>query len=92
MKLFPGCFRQFVYSLVEVGHRINTEVELDFVFIPAVEMLRLGKVGIAPKLDVPKSSKPAQNGCSVKIVCRIFVAGAISTAVDDVQGFARIGK
>ena len=47
MKLFPVSFLQFVHSFVEVGHRINAENKRNVVFIPAVEMLRLGKVGIA---------------------------------------------
>ena len=69
---------------VEVGHRINAEDERDVVLIPTVEMSRLSKVGIASKLDVAKSSALAQNGCSVEILCGLFVAGAIAAAVDDV--------
>jgi len=67
-----------------VGHRINAEDERDVILIPTVEMSRLSKVGIASKLDVAKSSALAQNGCSVEILCGLFVAGAIAAAVDDV--------
>jgi len=92
MKRFPVRFLQFVHSFVEIGHRFDAEDERDVVLSPTVEMGRLSKVRIASHLDVAKSSTPTQIDCSVKILCRMFMAGAISTAVDDVQWFARIGK
>ncbi len=76
-------------------HVLNIEPEDEFDvagFIPAIEMLGLAEVGIAPQGDSPKAALAAQVDRFVQVDMGLLVRGTVPTAIDQVERFGRVGQ
>ncbi len=92
-KLPPRGFREILGPFVQVRQGVDPEHEPHVpLLVPAVEVRRLGEVGVPAEPQLPKPGLTADRDRLVKILRRPFVAGTIAAAVDHVQRLARIGQ
>ena len=60
--------------------------------VPAVQVLGLREVGVAPQADLPEACPAAQGDRPVEVEGRLLVAGPIAAAIDHEQRLARVGQ
>ena len=60
--------------------------------VPAVQVLGLREVGVAPQADLLEARPAAQGDRPVEVEGRLLVAGPIAAAVDHEQRLARVGQ
>ena len=69
----------------EVRLGVQAEDEAHALGVPAVQVVGLGEVGVAPEENVPEADLAAQGGGAVEVRRRPLVAGTAGRAVDDEQ-------
>jgi len=89
----PGVFRQILGDAFEVVLGIVAEDEADAtIVVPAVEMFRLRKIGVAPHEDFAKACTQARGASAIQRLGGAFVRGAIARPIDEAQDFAGVGE
>ena len=91
-QTLPSTGGEIFRHFIQVGHGVDTEDELHTVGIPAVQVRRLGEVGVAPQGDLTEAGPTAQGDGSIQIEGCVLVAGAVAAAVDQVQRLAGVGQ
>ena len=62
------------------------------VLVPAVEVLGLGEVGVAPEGDLAEPRPAAEGGGLVEVDVGVLVRGPVAAAVDQVQRLGGVGQ
>jgi len=77
----------------QVGHRVDAEDEADVPgVVPAVQVHRLGEVGVAPQQERAEAGPPAQLDRPVEEAGRHLVRGAVAAAVGQEQRLGGVGQ
>src|SRR5208337_3202525 len=85
--------REFVGSGFEGFVVVEPEDEADIAgLIPAVQVLGLGKIRVAPHDDPPKAGPTAQVDRLVQVNSGLFMRGAVTATIDQVERFGRVGQ
>src|SRR5271166_2751338 len=85
--------REFVGSGFESLVVVEPEDEADIAcLIPAVQVLGLGEIRVAPQGDPPKASPTAQVDRLVEVDGGLLVRGTVTAAIDQVERFGSVGQ
>src|SRR6185369_1771393 len=93
VQFFPDPFGQAFRQFLHVGFAIVAEDEPDTaIVVPAIEVLRLGKIGVAAKQNFTETAAQASRNGPLQCVGGAFVGRAITRAVDQPQDFVSVGQ
>ena len=85
--------REVLGQGLEVGHRVDAEDEADVAgLVPAVEVLGLGEVGVAPQGDPLESGLAAEGDHLVQGLGGPLVRGPVAAAIDQVERLGGVGQ
>ena len=72
----------------EVGPGVEAEDEADSVGVPAVEVLRLGELGVSPERDPAEARTAAEGGGLVQVDVGLLVRGPVPLRLTRYSGSA----
>ena len=85
--------RQFVGPGLECVVGLVSEDKTDVLrFIPPIQVLGLGELGVAPHQDLAEARPAAQRDRLVQEDVRLFLGGAVAAAIEQKQRFGGIGQ
>ena len=89
----PKALRQAVGEGDQIGHGVDPEDKTHLgSVVPAIQVLRLAEVRVAPQPNLPKAGGPTQVDRPVEIRGRGLTARAVAATIDQIQRLARVGQ
>ena len=93
MQRLPEALRQALRAGHQIGHRIDPKDKPHAgSIIPAVQMLRLAEVRVAPQQHLPKTGGPTQVHRPIIVLGGRLTARAVAAPIDQIQRLARVGQ